>query len=194
MLSQAITLVRAEAAALAGDHSDLAVPDPSGHDSGLLPPRGLAGDGQPGRGQAGGRPAEAVQADRHGDRPGLCLGHGRQHPRHLPDRLRPDRHPRDQGRDLVARHAMAFAATLLGSVWHAVWAGIPLGLCVLAFTPLNTVPEDGQGVGNPRGTGRSRNHRRRLRLGRREQLLLHQGRERARAGHGRKTARWCSTT
>ncbi len=30
---------------------------------------------------------------------------------------------------------MAFGATLLGSVWHAVWAGIPLGLCVLAFTP-----------------------------------------------------------
>ena len=30
---------------------------------------------------------------------------------------------------------MAFGATMLGSVWHAVWAGIPLGLCVLAFTP-----------------------------------------------------------
>ena len=30
---------------------------------------------------------------------------------------------------------MAFAATVLGSVWHAVWAGIPLGLCVIAFTP-----------------------------------------------------------
>ena len=30
---------------------------------------------------------------------------------------------------------MAFGATMLGSVWHAVWAGVPLGLCVLAFTP-----------------------------------------------------------
>jgi MFS family permease len=30
---------------------------------------------------------------------------------------------------------MAFGATILGSVWHAVWAGIPLGLCVIAFIP-----------------------------------------------------------
>jgi hypothetical protein len=30
---------------------------------------------------------------------------------------------------------MAFSATILGSVWHAVWAGIPLGLCVIAFVP-----------------------------------------------------------
>jgi MFS family permease len=30
---------------------------------------------------------------------------------------------------------MAFGATMLGSVGHAVWAGVPLGLCVLAFTP-----------------------------------------------------------
>ena len=36
---------------------------------------------------------------------------------------------------LVLGTIMAFGATLLGSVWHAVWAGIPLGLCVLAFTP-----------------------------------------------------------
>jgi MFS family permease len=36
---------------------------------------------------------------------------------------------------LVLGTVMAFGATLLGSVWHAVWAGIPLGLCVLAFTP-----------------------------------------------------------
>jgi len=31
---------------------------------------------------------------------------------------------------------MAFGATILGSVWHAIWAGIPLGLCVIAFLPL----------------------------------------------------------
>ena len=30
---------------------------------------------------------------------------------------------------------MAFAATVLGSVWHAIWAGVPLGLCVVAFLP-----------------------------------------------------------
>ena len=30
---------------------------------------------------------------------------------------------------------MAFGATMLGSLGHAVWAGVPLGLCVLAFTP-----------------------------------------------------------
>jgi hypothetical protein len=33
--------------------------------------------------------------------------------------------------------ALAVAATLLGSVWHAAWAGIPLGLCVIAFLPVN---------------------------------------------------------
>jgi hypothetical protein len=36
---------------------------------------------------------------------------------------------------LLVGTGMAFAATVLGSVWHAVWAGIPLGLCVIAFTP-----------------------------------------------------------
>jgi MFS family permease len=36
---------------------------------------------------------------------------------------------------LVLGTIMAFGATMLGSVWHAVWAGIPLGLCALAFTP-----------------------------------------------------------
>jgi MFS family permease len=36
---------------------------------------------------------------------------------------------------LLIGTTMAFGATLLGSVWHAVWAGIPLGLCVLAFMP-----------------------------------------------------------
>jgi len=36
---------------------------------------------------------------------------------------------------LVLGTTMAFGATLLGTLWHAVWAGIPLGLCVIAFTP-----------------------------------------------------------
>jgi MFS family permease len=30
---------------------------------------------------------------------------------------------------------MALSATFLGELLHAVWAGIPLGLCVIAFTP-----------------------------------------------------------
>ncbi|MFI5455151.1 MAG: fused MFS/spermidine synthase [Isosphaerales bacterium] len=36
---------------------------------------------------------------------------------------------------LILGTTLAIGATLLGSVWHAIWAGIPLGLCVLAFTP-----------------------------------------------------------
>ncbi len=36
---------------------------------------------------------------------------------------------------LLLGTTMAFGATMLGSLWHAIWAGIPLGLCVLAFTP-----------------------------------------------------------
>ncbi|MBX6313524.1 MAG: fused MFS/spermidine synthase [Isosphaeraceae bacterium] len=36
---------------------------------------------------------------------------------------------------LVIATGLALAATALGSVWHAAWAGIPLGLCVIAFTP-----------------------------------------------------------
>jgi MFS family permease len=30
---------------------------------------------------------------------------------------------------------LAFCATLFGPTWHAIWAGIPLGLCAIAFTP-----------------------------------------------------------
>lgn len=30
---------------------------------------------------------------------------------------------------------MALSATGLGSIWHAAWAGIPLGLCIIAFLP-----------------------------------------------------------
>jgi MFS family permease len=36
---------------------------------------------------------------------------------------------------LILGTTLAFGATMLGTLWHAVWAGIPLGLCVLAFTP-----------------------------------------------------------
>ena len=56
-----------------------------GH-GGLPPPLGRDGNGQPGRGQARGRPAAGDEADGHGHRPGLRLGDGRQHPRDVPDR------------------------------------------------------------------------------------------------------------
>ncbi len=41
-----------------------------------------------------------------------------------------------KGLILVLATTLAVAATVLGSVWHAVWAGIPLGLCVIAFVPV----------------------------------------------------------
>jgi spermidine synthase len=31
---------------------------------------------------------------------------------------------------------MALAATVIGTTWHAVWAGIPLGLCIICFVPI----------------------------------------------------------
>jgi MFS family permease len=40
-----------------------------------------------------------------------------------------------KGLVLILGTALALAATTLGSVWHAAWAGVPLGLCVLAFAP-----------------------------------------------------------
>src|SRR4051794_38377619 len=40
-----------------------------------------------------------------------------------------------KGLTLILGTALAFAATALGTVWHAAWAGIPLGLCVIAFLP-----------------------------------------------------------
>jgi MFS family permease len=36
---------------------------------------------------------------------------------------------------LVLGTMLAFCATFFGPTWHAIWAGIPLGLCALAFTP-----------------------------------------------------------
>ncbi|MDB5352710.1 MAG: hypothetical protein JWN86_3957 [Planctomycetota bacterium] len=36
---------------------------------------------------------------------------------------------------LLLATGLAIAATILGRVWHAAWAGIPLGLCVIAFLP-----------------------------------------------------------
>ncbi len=36
---------------------------------------------------------------------------------------------------LVLATLLAFCATFFGPIWHAIWAGIPLGLCAMAFTP-----------------------------------------------------------
>ena len=36
---------------------------------------------------------------------------------------------------LLIATTLALSATLIGSIWHAAWAGIPLGLCVIAFVP-----------------------------------------------------------
>jgi len=38
---------------------------------------------------------------------------------------------------------LAISATMLGSIWHALWAGIPLGLCVIAFTPAAWLERNG---------------------------------------------------
>ena len=39
--------------------------------------------------------------------------------------------------------SLAFSATALGSVWHAAWAGIPLGLCVIALVPIPWFEQQG---------------------------------------------------
>ncbi|MEJ7640105.1 MAG: fused MFS/spermidine synthase, partial [Singulisphaera sp.] len=63
-----------------------------------------------------------------------------------------------KGLILVLGAALAFAATMLGSVWHAAWAGIPLGLCVIAFMPIPWFQEQGlrwglrEEAGNPATT------------------------------------------
>ncbi len=47
---------------------------------------------------------------------------------------------------LILGTTMAFGATMLGELVHAVWAGVPLGLCVLAFTPPSWVDGIGKVV------------------------------------------------
>ncbi len=37
---------------------------------------------------------------------------------------------------LLLATVMALAATVIGTTWHAVWAGIPLGLCIISFVPV----------------------------------------------------------
>jgi spermidine synthase/MFS family permease len=44
---------------------------------------------------------------------------------------------------LILAATLALAATTLGSIWHAAWAGIPLGLCVIAFLPFGWFERQG---------------------------------------------------
>ena len=45
---------------------------------------------------------------------------------------------------LLLGTTLALAATILGSVWHAAWTGLPLGLCVIAFLPLPYFEKQGE--------------------------------------------------
>jgi MFS family permease/spermidine synthase len=48
---------------------------------------------------------------------------------------------------LAIATTMALAATSLGNTWHAAWAGVPLGLCIIAFGPaLLPGPSRGEGA------------------------------------------------
>jgi len=44
---------------------------------------------------------------------------------------------------LLIAALLALSATMLGSIWHAAWAGIPLGLCVIAFVPIPLLEKQG---------------------------------------------------
>ena len=95
---------------------------------------------------------------------------------------------------LVLGTLMAFCATLFGPTWHAIWAGIPLGLCALAFTPPWLVDVTAKRIfpfadgkkfeklglewGIREEQGDPEDSSRQDRLDRREQLLLHQGEQR----------------
>ncbi len=58
-----------------------------------------------------------------------------------------------KGLILTLATMLALAATMLGSIGHAVWAGIPLGLCVIAFVPVAWFETQGLswGVREPSG-------------------------------------------
>ena len=41
---------------------------------------------------------------------------------------------------LALAAGLALAAVIMGTTWHAAWAGIPLGLCLIAFLPFRLLP------------------------------------------------------
>ena len=52
-----------------------------------------------------------------------------------------------KGLILVLAAMLAIAATILGSIGHAAWAGIPLGLCLIAFLPGAWADKHGYALG-----------------------------------------------
>jgi len=54
---------------------------------------------------------------------------------------------------LALAAVLGLAATVLGTIWHAAWAGIPLGLCFIAFLPMTWAQKIGEdwGIREPRG-------------------------------------------
>ncbi|KAJ3048169.1 hypothetical protein HK102_012753, partial [Quaeritorhiza haematococci] len=175
-------LERAEPGGLHPHRAHLAVPRAAGRVPGLLHPGDHDGHGQPRGGAAGGRPPPPAPSDRHGDRPGLRLGNGRQHHRHLPHRLRPDRRPRHQGRAPAAGGGPGAHGHDPGLGAARRLGGHPPGP-LRHRLPADAVDRaDRRGMEHPRGRGRPVHNERRPRLRRREQLLLHQGQQRARRG------------
>ena len=184
----------------------LALPDSVPRHARLLSPRRDDGNGEPGRGQARRRPAQAIQ------RTGTAIGEvyawgmvGSIIGTFLTG-LRADQLSGHEGSVLVLG-TCGLLRDFFGPTWHAIWAGIPLGLCVLAFTPPGSSIAPSSGPADRRrhrfekwepsgGCAKSRPTRkpRRIRLGRREQLLLHQGQQRAGGQRRARSGPWCSTT
>ena len=90
-LSQAITHVDARYRPSRHDSHELALPHPVRRHVVFFLPALSLGTVSPVVAKLAVDRLETLQEDRHRDRPGLCLGHGRQLDRHLPDRLFPDR-------------------------------------------------------------------------------------------------------
>ena len=54
---------------------------------------------------------------------------------------------------LLIATILALAATVIGSTTHAIWAGIPLGLCIITFVPVPILKAQGEkwGIREPAG-------------------------------------------
>ena len=135
VLSQAIR--SRPALARVRDLAHLALPHPGRRHGRLLPPRAVDGDGQPRGRQAGRRPARS-SSSRTGTAIGQVYAWGMVGSILgtfltgfvLIDMLGTKGVAPGPGDDPGVRRR-----PMLGRLWHAVWAGIPLGLCVIAFTP-----------------------------------------------------------
>ena len=54
---------------------------------------------------------------------------------------------------LLLATVLALAATIIGTTAHAIWAGIPLGLCIISFVPITMLQNQGEkwGIREPAG-------------------------------------------